>query len=144
VAYVTDHLAICLSVGRSVHKVYCGKTVEWIRMLVGTVSWVGRGMGVLDGSRDRQRGEGSFGGEFGTSRCNRWGLCDVALPKLLYAEHVNKLVKYLVHISSSLQHFQLENLDQNANRCPADNHPMGHFGLGAFRRGALKSGTGAT
>jgi len=34
---------------------YCGKTAEWIRMLLGMVSRVGRGMGVLDGGRDRQR-----------------------------------------------------------------------------------------
>jgi len=30
-------------------KVYCGKTVEWIRMPFGMVSGVSRMMGVLDG-----------------------------------------------------------------------------------------------
>jgi len=29
--------------------VYCGKTAEWIWMPFGTVSGVGRGIGVLDG-----------------------------------------------------------------------------------------------
>ena len=38
-----------MSVGLSVHKVYCGKTAEWIRIPFGMVSGVGRGMGVLDG-----------------------------------------------------------------------------------------------
>jgi len=28
---------------------------------------------------------GSFGGEFGASCCNQWGLCDAALRKLLWA-----------------------------------------------------------
>jgi len=28
---------------------YCGKTADWIRMLFGLVSGVGRGTGVLDG-----------------------------------------------------------------------------------------------
>jgi len=42
-----------MSVSLSVHKVYCGKMTEWIRMPFGTVSGVGREMGVLDGSRDR-------------------------------------------------------------------------------------------
>jgi len=34
-------------------------------MLFGMVSGVGRGMGVLDRGINRQRGRGSFGGEFG-------------------------------------------------------------------------------
>jgi len=34
------------------------------------VSGVGRGMGVLDGSGDHQRGRDSFGGEFGASHFN--------------------------------------------------------------------------
>jgi len=54
-------------------------------MPLGVVSGVGRDMGVLDGSGDRRRERGSFGGEFGASHCNQWGLCDAALPKLLWA-----------------------------------------------------------
>jgi len=38
-------LCVCLSV----RKVYCGKMAEWIRVLFGTESVVGQGMGVLDG-----------------------------------------------------------------------------------------------
>ena len=38
-----------------------GKTAEWIRMLFGMVSGVGRLMGILDGGGERQRGRGSFG-----------------------------------------------------------------------------------
>ena len=41
--------SVCLSVGRSVRKVYCSKTADWIRMRFGVVSGVGQGMGVLDG-----------------------------------------------------------------------------------------------
>jgi len=56
------HLSVCWSVGLSVRKVYCGKSTDWIRMLLGVVSEVGRGMGVLDGVGDRWRGRGHFGG----------------------------------------------------------------------------------
>jgi len=63
--------SVCLSVGPSVRKVYCGKIVEQIRKPFGMVSGVGRGMGVLDGGHDCQGGMGSFGGEFGTSHCNQ-------------------------------------------------------------------------
>jgi len=41
------------------------------------VSGVSGGTGVLDGGDDRQRERGSFGGEFGASHCNQWGLCCV-------------------------------------------------------------------
>jgi len=44
----SSHLSHLL-VSQSVWKVYCGKTVDWIRMLFGMVSGVGQGMGVLDG-----------------------------------------------------------------------------------------------
>jgi len=54
-------------------------------MPFGLVSGVGRRMGVLDGGGDRRRGRGSFGGEFGASHCNQWGLFDATLPKLLSA-----------------------------------------------------------
>jgi len=46
-------------------------------MPFGVVSGVSRGMGVLDG-------EGVVWGEFGVSHCDQWGLCDAALPKLLW------------------------------------------------------------
>jgi len=42
-----------------VRKVYCGKTADWIRMLFGMASGVGRGMGVLYGVNVLQ-GEGGF------------------------------------------------------------------------------------
>ena len=57
---------------------------EWIRMLFGMVSGVGRGMGVLDWGGDHRRGRGSFW-MTAVSHCNQWGLCDAALPKLLWA-----------------------------------------------------------
>jgi len=60
----------CQSVGLSVHKLYCGKMAEWIRMPFGMVSGVGRGMGVLDGGGYHRRGRGSLGAEFGSSHCN--------------------------------------------------------------------------
>ena len=36
------------SANLSVRKVYFGKTADWIRILFGVVSGVGRGMGLLD------------------------------------------------------------------------------------------------
>jgi len=59
-------------------KVNCGKMADWIQMPFGVVRMVGRGMDVLDGGGDRRRGRGSlsFGGEFGASHCNQWGLWD--------------------------------------------------------------------
>ena len=48
---------LCLSV----RKVYSGKTADWIWMLFGVASGVGRGMGVLDGVHLPQ-GEGRFWG----------------------------------------------------------------------------------
>ena len=49
-----DHL----SVSRSVLKVYCGKTADWIWMPFGMVSGVSRGMSVFDGGGD-SRSEGA-------------------------------------------------------------------------------------
>jgi len=62
---------------------YCGKMADWIRMLFGVVSEVGRRMGVLDGvpGGDRRRGRGSFGVEFLVSHCNQWGLCCIVVQK---------------------------------------------------------------
>jgi len=48
-------------------------------MPFGMVSEVGQGMGVLDGGGDRRRGMGWFGGEFGASHCNQWGLCYIVV-----------------------------------------------------------------
>ena len=49
------HLSVCVCVGLSVRKVYCGKTAEWIRMPFGMVSGVGTlmyGMGVHEAQRE--------------------------------------------------------------------------------------------
>jgi len=51
VAYIPSVGCVCLSV----RKVYCGKTVDWIRVPFGVVSGVGRVMGVLDRGGDRRR-----------------------------------------------------------------------------------------
>jgi len=56
--------SVCQLVGRSVRKVYCGKTADWIWMLFGVVSGVGRKMDVLDGV-EIVEGKGSLG----------WGIC---------------------------------------------------------------------
>jgi len=50
-----------MSVGRSVRKVYSGKTADWTRVPFGVVNGVGRGLGVLDGGVNR-RGKGQFWG----------------------------------------------------------------------------------
>jgi len=47
---------MCMSACVSVQKVYCDKTVDWIRMPFEVVSRVGRGMGVLDGIPRALRG----------------------------------------------------------------------------------------
>ena len=54
--------SIGLSVCRSVRKVYCGKTAEWIRMTFGMVSGVRRGISVLDVVHVPPRGKGGFEG----------------------------------------------------------------------------------
>jgi len=71
-------LSGCLMVGRSVWRVYCGKTADSIWMPFGVVSGVGRGMGVLDGWKSL-KGMDSFGGKCGTSHCNQWRLCGVVI-----------------------------------------------------------------
>jgi len=43
---------------------------EWIRMPLGMVSWVGRGMGVLDGIMIVEGEQAVLGDEFGASYCN--------------------------------------------------------------------------
>jgi len=77
------HLSVCLSVCRSIRKVYCGQTADWIRMPFGVVSEVGRGMGVLD---DRRKGRG----EFGAFHCNQWDRRR-ALLKLGYFHVIQQL-----------------------------------------------------
>ena len=72
-----------LSVGRSVYlfgRVNCGKMADWNWMPFGVVSGVSQGMGVLDVGGDHQReGRVSFGGKYGASHCNRWGLCCIVM-----------------------------------------------------------------
>ena len=50
-------MSVCLYVGQSVRRMYCGKTADWRWMPFGMVS----GMGFLDDGRDRRRGRGNFG-----------------------------------------------------------------------------------
>jgi len=65
-------LFVCLSV-----SLYCDITAHWIWMLFGVISGIGREIGVLYGSGDRQMGRGSFGGKCGASHCNQWdSLCE--------------------------------------------------------------------
>jgi len=53
--------SVCQCACRSVRKVHCGKTADWIRMPFGMVSWVGRALGVLDGGGDHQKGRAVLG-----------------------------------------------------------------------------------
>ena len=48
---------------------------EWGQLRDGCIRWDGWS----------SKGRGSFGGEFGSSYCNQWGLCNAALPKMLWA-----------------------------------------------------------
>ena len=50
----------CLSVCRSVWKVYCGKMADWIWMSFGVVNWVGR----VTGWRPHPQGEREVSGVF--------------------------------------------------------------------------------
>jgi len=76
-----SHLSVALCVNLSVQKVYCGKTADWIRMLLGMVSgsvkgWVYQmGVVIVEGKGS------SFCSEFGTSHCNQWGLCRIVVWK---------------------------------------------------------------
>ena len=63
-AHLHVGLSVCRSVCRSVWWVNCGKTADWIWMPFRMVSWVGRGIGVLDGWRS-SKGMGSFDGKCG-------------------------------------------------------------------------------
>jgi len=42
------------------------------------------------------KGKERFWGELGPSHCNQWGLCDVALPKLLWTVLVTTVVQYCI------------------------------------------------
>jgi len=53
--------SVGLSACRSVQKVYCGKTADWIRMPFGVVNGVGREIGALDRGDDRRREWASLG-----------------------------------------------------------------------------------
>jgi len=73
-------------------------------MPFGMLSVVGRGMGVLDEVVIVEE-KGQFWGEFGASHCNQRGLCDAALPKLLWAALVYlELEMYGMIIKSRGQH----------------------------------------
>jgi len=71
-------LCVCLSVCL---ESVLWKTADWIQMPFEMVSGVLRGMGVFDGSGDRRRGRGSFGGTCLASNCNQRGLCCVVVQK---------------------------------------------------------------
>jgi len=68
--YRLAHLSVCVCVCRSVQKVYCGKTANWIRMPFGMVSGVGGEMSVLDGGGYRRREGVVLGLNLGASHCN--------------------------------------------------------------------------
>jgi len=103
-AYLTDWLpspsvglSVCWLICLSLRKVYCGKMADWIQVLLGVVSGVGRGIGVLDRAGDHQRGRGSFGGEFGASSCNQI----VMLFPNYFGEDLLLNAKYSFHQSRS-------------------------------------------
>jgi len=69
---LTCHLAlllvflfVCRFVCLSAQKVYCGKTADWIRILLGMVRGVGQGMNVLDGGGDHRKGRAVLGVNLG-------------------------------------------------------------------------------
>ena len=56
---------------------------DWIRMPFREVSGVGLVMGVLNFGGDRRRERDSFGGEFGASHCNQWGVYCIVVWKCI-------------------------------------------------------------
>jgi len=66
------HVCVCLSVCRTVQKVYCHKMTDWIRMLFRLVSGVGRGMAVLDGVVIAEEESIVLEVNLGTSHCNQY------------------------------------------------------------------------
>ena len=67
-------------------------------------------MGALD-SRGRR---GSVGVNFGASYCNQWGLCDAAVPKLLWAG----LVGFFVINTIGLQLKRITGIFSWVQQCP--------------------------
>ena len=67
--------------------------------------------GVLDGSGDRRKGRGTFGGEFETFHCIQWARCNAALPKLLWAGLVVK-GKGLLKVTCSHVHWKSDNVSE--------------------------------
>ena len=61
--------------------VHRGKTSDLIRMLFGLVGWMGPRMKQVLGFGDWSVERGNFGGEYGATRCNQWGLCGIAVQK---------------------------------------------------------------
>jgi len=74
--------SVCVCVCRSVWKVCCSKTVDWIQMPFVVVSGVSWWMSVLDGMVIID-GNGQFWGEFGASHFNHWGLSCIVVQKCM-------------------------------------------------------------
>ena len=86
-----SHLSVGRSVGRSVCLSVClvGELWKngWLGWWVGSVKrWVyiyftayGEYTLSLDGAGDHPRGRDNFGGEFGASNCNQFGLCGIGI-----------------------------------------------------------------
>ena len=71
-------------------------------MPFGMVSGVGRGMGVLDFGGDRRRGRDRFGGEFGASHCNQWGICDALFSNYFQDLLVSDIVMLFTALVDSI------------------------------------------
>jgi len=72
-------LSVCVSA--SVCPVYCGKTTDWTWMLFGLVGQLGPRMRQIVGIGNGPVGKGNFGGGYGASNCNQWGLCGIVMQK---------------------------------------------------------------
>ena len=75
-SYQTFPWTICRSVGRSVCPLYCGKTVDRIRMPFGIVGRTGPWMRQVVGFGDRSTGRDTLGANVGRAMVHR-GLLDV-------------------------------------------------------------------
>ena len=82
-SHQTFPCTICLSVGRSVCPVHCGKTADRIRQPFGTIGRTGPRMSQVLGFGNRSTGRGTFGGEFEPHHCNQWGLYVVRVRQCL-------------------------------------------------------------
>ena len=65
-------MCVCV-VGQSVWRVICGKSAEWISMLIDVVGQMHPRICSVDLGGDRSTRRSNFGGGYGAGHCSQWG-----------------------------------------------------------------------